>query len=405
MINTRRKFIKQTSGILPLLLAPSFLHRPWAHSTKQIKIDEINLFLINVTKERNFSFGVWKNRQHVMINIKGANHIGWGETKVSSNQPDFDLSKWSEVFEKLKGMTVTDAIEEVRNQFLQGHWRPIITEGLLMTLYDLMGKVENIPTVKIWGLEGEDPVPAIFCILEREEEMVVKQAQIAKDQNMHRYVKIKMFGDFETDKKNVTALRKFLGPDAFILGDPNRGYDHVKDMNELSQIMVALHQAGMDGVEDPSNLKKEELIFLQSNVGKLSIVPDHIMRPAAKSIKYFDERMGNFFNLHPNCMGTFQEINQMAKVIKESGKGIMIGDSSLVGAACTFWQQIAIGNKASWVEAMEKPQEQDAFINCIEEKATQLNAEGKVSVNFKPGFGLKVNETKLKSLADKYLNI
>jgi hypothetical protein len=104
-------------------------------------------------------------------------------------------------------------------------------------------------------------------------------------------------------------------------------------------------------------------------------------------------------------MGTFQEINQMAKVIKESGKGIMIGDSSLVGAACTFWQQIAIGNKASWVEAMEKPQEQDAFINCIEEKATQLNAEGKVSVDFKPGFGLKVNETKLKSLADKYLNI
>jgi L-alanine-DL-glutamate epimerase-like enolase superfamily enzyme len=405
MINTRRKFIKQTSGILPLLLAPSFLHRPWAHSTKQIKIDEINLFLINVTKERNFSFGVWKNRQHVMINIKGANHIGWGETKVSSNQPDFDLSKWSEVFQKLKGMTVTDAIEEVRNQFLQGHWRPIITEGLLMTLYDLMGKVENKPTVKIWGLEGEDPVPAIFCILEREEEMVVKQAQIAKDQNMHRYVKIKMFGDFETDKKNVTALRKFLGPDAFILGDPNRGYDHVKDLNELSQIMVALHQAGMDGVEDPSNLKKEELIFLQSNVGKLSIVPDHIMRPAAKSIKYFDERMGNFFNLHPNCMGTFQEINQMAKVIKESGKGIMIGDSSLVGAACTFWQQIAIGNKASWVEAMEKPQEQDAFINCIEEKATQLNAEGKVSVDFKPGFGLKVNETKLKFLADKYLNI
>ncbi|OUW73361.1 MAG: hypothetical protein CBD64_04225 [Flavobacteriaceae bacterium TMED204] len=405
MINTRRKFIKQTSGILPLLLAPSFLHRPWAHSTKQIKIDEINLFLINVTKERNFSFGVWKNRQHVMINIKGANHIGWGETKVSSNQPDFDLSKWSEVFQKLKGMTVTDAIEEVRNQFLQGHWRPIITEGLLMTLYDLMGKVENKPTVKIWGLEGEDPVPAIFCILEREEEMVVKQAQIAKDQNMHRYVKIKMFGDFETDKKNVTALRKFLGPDAFILGDPNRGYDHVKDLNELSQIMVALHQAGMDGVEDPSNLKKEELIFLQSNVGKLSIVPDHIMRPAAKSIKYFDERMGNFFNLHPNCMGTFQEINQMAKVIKESGKGIMIGDSSLVGAACTFWQQIAIGNKASWVEAMEKPQEQDAFINCIEEKATQLNAEGKVSVDFKPGFGLKVNETKLKSLAHKYLNI
>ena len=70
------------------------------------------------------------------------------------------------------------------------------------------------------------------------------------------------------------------------------------------------------------------------------------MRPASKSINYFDDRMGNYFNLHPNCMGTFTEINEISKVIRASQKGIMIGDSSLIGAACTFWQQIAIGNQS-----------------------------------------------------------
>ena len=248
MNNSRRKFIRQSGGLLPLLLTPSLFSNLSLMSSKKVKIDEINLFLINVTKERNFSFGVWKNRQHVMFNIKGGNHIGWGETKVSSNRPDFDLSAWSEEFKKLKGMNLGDAIEEVRDQFLQGNWRPIITEGLLMTLYDLMGKLENKPTIKIWGLKGEAPVPAIFCILEKEEDMVVKQAQIAMEQNMHRYVKIKMFGDFEADKRNVSALRKFLGPDSFILGDPNRGYKHVEDVKELSKIMIALNEAGMDGV-------------------------------------------------------------------------------------------------------------------------------------------------------------
>ena len=79
----------------------------------------------------------------------------------------------------------------------------------------------------------------------------------------------------------------FPGPDSFILGDPNRGYSHVKDLKELSKIMIALNKAGMDGVEDPASLKKDELIFLQANVGALSIVPDHIMRPASKSIKYW----------------------------------------------------------------------------------------------------------------------
>ncbi|MGB0396228.1 MAG: enolase C-terminal domain-like protein [Flavobacteriaceae bacterium] len=405
MNHSRRKFFKQSSLALPLLLTPGVFSCSPFTSTKEVKIDEINLFLINVTKERNFSFGVWKNRQHIMINIKGGNHIGWGETKVSSNQPDFDLSAWSEEFKKLKGMKLGEAIEEVRNQFLTGNWKPIVTEGLLMTLYDLMGKIENKPTVKIWGLTGEAPVPGIFCILEKEKTMVVKQAQIAVDQNMHRYVKIKMFGDFELDKKNVSALRKFLGPDSFIVGDPNQGYDHVKDLQELSEIMIALNEAGMDGVEDPSNLSKEDLIYLQAHVGKLSIIPDKIMRPASKSINYFDDRMGNYFNLHPNCMGTFTEINEISKVIRASQKGIMIGDSSLIGAACTFWQQIAIGNQASWVEAMEKPQEQDAFLKCVLEKATHLNEEGKVEVDFKPGFGLKVDEQKLISLADAHLKI
>ena len=405
MNNSRRKFINQSSGLLPLFLTPSLLYDLSVISSKDEKIDEINLFLINVNKERNFSYGVWKNRQHVMINIKSSNCVGWGETKVSSNRPDFDLSAWSVEFKKLKGMTLGGAIEKVRNQFFKGNWRPIITEGLLMTLYDLMGKIEKKPTIKMWGLKGEAPVPAIFCILEKEVDMVVKQAQIAKDQNMHRYVKIKMFGDFEVDKKNISALRKFLGPKSFILGDPNRGYKHVTELEELSKIMVALNEVGMDGVEDPSSLNKEELIYLQANVGNLSIVPDHIMRPASKSIKYFDNRMGNFFNLHPNCMGTISEINEISRVIRASKKGIMIGDSSLIGAACTFWQQLAIGNEASWVEAMEKPQEQDAFLKCIDQKATYLNKKGKVEVDFSPGFGLKVNEKKLLSLSNSYLKI
>ena len=52
-----------------------------------------------------------------------------------------------------------------------------------------------------------------------------------------------MFEDFELDKNNISALRKFLGPILFI-GDPNQGYDHVKDLQELSEIMIALNEAG-----------------------------------------------------------------------------------------------------------------------------------------------------------------
>ena len=89
---------------------------------------------------------------------KRGNQIGWGRQKFQVISLNFDLSEWSEEFKKLKGMMLGEAIEEVRNQFLMGNWKPIVTEGLLMTL-DLMGKIENKPTVKIWGLKGEAPVP------------------------------------------------------------------------------------------------------------------------------------------------------------------------------------------------------------------------------------------------------
>src|SRR6056300_1626717 len=101
MNQSRRKFIKQSSGVLPLLLTPNLYSNLSFSSSLEVKLDEINLFLINVNKERNFSYGVWKNRQHVMINIKGGNHVGWGESKVSSNQPDFDLSEYSQKFKLL----------------------------------------------------------------------------------------------------------------------------------------------------------------------------------------------------------------------------------------------------------------------------------------------------------------
>ena len=117
MNHSRRKFIKQSGLALPMLISPNFISCSSPSSSNVVRIDNINLFLINVNKERNFSFGVWKNRQHIMINIKGGNHIGWGETKVSSNQPNFDLTEWSEEFKKLKGMMLGKPLKRLETNF------------------------------------------------------------------------------------------------------------------------------------------------------------------------------------------------------------------------------------------------------------------------------------------------
>ena len=105
-------------------------------------------------------------------------------------------------------------------------------------------------------------------------------------------------------------------------------------------------------------------------------------------------------------MGTFKEVIELGKKIKKSNRGLMIGDSSFVGPACTFWQQLAIGLGASWVEALEKPQESNIFQQCVMQQSTNLTNEGNVVIStLYPGFGIQMDETKLKTLAKKVVQI
>lgn len=369
-------------------------------------LGRISLYLVNVTKARNFSHSTWHNRQHLFIAIQSGDQVAWSEILVAKNEPDFEVAAWGEKLKSLTGMQLEAAIAYVRDQYFKEAWKKGDSEAIQIGLYDLLGKVHNTPTIALWGLEGRQPVPGIFTILEKEAPKALEQAKTAKAQGLDKYVKVKLFGNSETDLRLLTNLRQFLGPDTFLLGDPNRGYKHIQDLDELAGVLQSLHKAGMDAVEDPAELSKAQWIELNTKVGDLALAPDKLMRPAHKGLEVFDPAMGTYFNLHPNQMGSLEELNTLAHTIKTNERGLMIGDSSLVGPACTFWQQIAIGHGASWVEALEKPQESDVFGQCVENQSTRLNAEGAVELaTLRPGFGLTMNEEKLTSLANQTVHL
>lgn len=324
----------------------------------------------------------------------------------AKNNPDFDLAAWSQKLLPLQGLTTQQAIDYVRNQYFSNNWKKGDSEAIQIGLYDLLGKEQNKPTIELWGLKGRAPVSGIFTILEKDINKAIGQAKIAQTQNLTSYVKVKLFGKMEVDIPLIKAIRNYLGDQTFILGDPNRGYKHIKDLDQLASVLKELHAAGMNAVEDPADLSKADWTALKKKVGKLALAPDKIMRPAHKGIQQFSPDMGSYFNLHPNQMGSLKELNTLASTIRNNNCGLMIGDSSLVGPACTFWQQIAIGHGASWVEALEKPQENEVFQQCMTTISTAKNEQGQVVLKkLRPGFGLAINEVKLKAIADNYLEV
>jgi len=404
----RRKFTKNAMhvGIGALLITGCRTSQIREESATSNNVDSIDLFLVNVTKERNFSHSTWHNRQHIFIAIRSNEITGWSEVLANKNDLNFDINEWGSYLQVLNGKSIEEAIEITRTNALSKNWKAKKSEPILMALYDIQGKIVNKPTIELWGLEGRDPVPGLFCILEKDINQALIQAEVAKSQGLSDFVKVKMFGDVELDLALTKALRQSFRPETFLMADANRGYKTWQSLEELSDLMKNLHNAGLDAMEDPAELTKEQWIGLQSMVGEFSLIPDRPMRPAFKALEFFNPEMGHYFNIHPDTMSTFQEAVELGKKIKAHDRGLMIGDSSLIGPACTFWQQFAIGLGASWVEAIEKPQESDVFEKCVSKMSTEIGKDGRSRITkLRPGFGIEMNEEKLESLADKYVKL
>lgn len=105
-------------------------------------------------------------------------------------------------------------------------------------------------------------------------------------------------------------------------------------------------------------------------------------------------------------MGSLIELVALGRTIKSWGKRLMVGDSSLVGPACPAWQQLAIGMGADWVEAIEKPQENNVYQQCLKGTPMGRTADGRIALeNALPGFGTQFDSKRLGELAFEVYSI
>ena len=366
------------------------------------EIDGADLYLINVSVPRHFSFGDWNSRQHLILRVRAGNIEGWGECVIGVDKPDIDLKKYADGMKFAVGKTPSRVLEEMRADRKILPWNPY--EALNMALWDLRGKSEGRPSAELLGLRGDGAVNGMFCILENDPAKVAERAEAAKKGGFSECVKLKIFGDADSDCALISVLRKAMGPKCFIVADANCGYRGHADLRELAGVLSRLSKAGLDAVEDPAKLSDSEMVELQKLCSPfgLSLIPDANLRPAWRALAESPAGMGGFYNLHPGCMGDLYDMARLAEKISSSGAGIMIGDNSLIGPGCQIYQQIASAVSAAWCEALEKPEESTAFLDCLKSSPIVRLPGGKIAARRGvPGWGLEVDSEKLGKLAER----
>jgi L-alanine-DL-glutamate epimerase-like enolase superfamily enzyme len=368
------------------------------------RIDAIEVYGVPVNVERRFSYGIQKNRWHLFIRFCSGTQSGWTEMNIGPGPAQAPLEKRArrlEWFGRLKGLTPAEAIELLHAG--QNKLGRAELEAAEMAILDLGGRWLNRPAAEILTLTATNPIPGLFCILSDEPETVKTEARRSLEQNLRTHLKVKLYGNTNTDCAVVRAAREVMGPAAYLGGDVNMGYRRAASdapVDDLVAALLALRAAGLDACEDPGQMSNAQWSEVQRRVGDLALIPDEPMRPAWKSKTTMDPAMGRIYNMHPNCMGSLIETAELGRVIQRAGKKLMVGDASLVGPACAAWQQIAIGLGADWVEALEKPQESDLFQRCVVRQPVARTPDGRFMVRERlPGFGIEIDVRKLKAMS------
>lgn len=403
MKGSRRKFIKDSVASLALASLNHFnTFASHSNASNKWKIDSIELFRYDINIPRYFSWGTWHNRQHLFMKISSGKYYGWSEVPASKNNPDFIPVEWEKYLKQYIGLDIYSARELLLSQQVIGtSVSAKKLEFIQIGLLDLAGRIENRPAIEILGLNGRNPVPGLYCILQKDIEKVKQLTRECLEQNLN-HLKFKMFGDKELDRQILKIIRKEFGNESVVISDVNQGYKKWDSLDDLAIILNDFNINGLDAIEDPAPLEIPEWVKLQKLTGELSLIPDKPLRLAWKSLEEIKPGMGRIYNLHPSVMGSFTHSAKLAQKISDFGAKVMIGDDSLVGPACTAWQQIAIGTGATWVEAIEKKGDSDHYLDCVVSRATTTNPDGTFGLNPKPGFGLEMDEEKLKKICAYY---
>ncbi|MBS1369426.1 MAG: hypothetical protein HPZ91_05655 [Lentisphaeria bacterium] len=360
---------------------------------KNLFLEELRLFCLPVDVAREFSFGSWARRYHVIVELSAKGVHGYGEICVPARQGEtFDPERWRKhysVWESCPLSSVPEIAEKHRNILPDK-----VLESVEMAFLDLSGRLLHRPATELLGLSGRIPVPGLLCILQHESEQLQKKLEEFLAAGPVTHLKLKLYGDAEHDAGLIAAARRAVGDKCYIAGDVNCGYP--PDLPELLRVMKRLHAAGLNGCEDPAPLNWRGMRELQAALPELNLIPDELLRPVYRSRRSAEPSPGMICNLHPDTMGSLPETVAFAQHLKATGIRFMIGDDSLIGPACSAWQQIACSLGADWVEALEKPQESTAFTDCIRFNPVHRDASGLCRIEGEYcGFGLDVDREKL----------
>lgn len=353
----------------------------------RLRIDEIELCCGKIPTNLTFSYGKVDHFPFLIAKIRCEGQTGLGESLTQyydfAEELSYDLIGRNPIcLEKLL-WPANDGPAVVQR------------EALAMALYDLVGKLFNIPAHALLGGKRRSKVPGMPTIFaDGPQQMAQKAHGFAR----HGYsaLKVKLLGHLQKDAANLSAIRQVVGDKVMIQVDANLGYP---DIQAARLAIGEFDKLGIDLFEDPCQGSLEEYRRLRSQV-PVKIMVDQQARTFKSVAEVIRQEAADVINQHPSAQGSISDnvkINEFATAL---GTPTAIGDTGYLGIGTAAYQCLASVVDSAYPCGELGGDVTHGFPPGLVKGGFPLE-NGMIHITDTPGFGVELNEPVLSQYIDQ----
>ena len=210
--------------------------------------------------------------------------------------------------------------------------QPAARAAAEMALYDLAGRRERLPLVRLLGMK-RDRLPTSITLGIDEPRSTLERARRHVAAGF-RILKIKVGDDRESDLQTVRLLRDALGPGVLLRADGNQGYSEESARRFLGDV----RKGDLELLEQPTPAADLQALRRLADEFELPIMADESVKDAADAGRLAEARASDLVNIKLMKSGGIGEAIEIARLTRGAGIGAMIGcmDESRIGIAAAL---------------------------------------------------------------------
>jgi L-alanine-DL-glutamate epimerase-like enolase superfamily enzyme len=222
------------------------------------------------------------------------------------------------------------------------HTRSFIAADL--ALYDLTGKLGNLPCYALWGGRVRSRVKIVRMVGIKTPPELESAVGALVDQRI-THLKVKVGTGIQEDVARIRALRQAFGQSIWIGIDGNGAYN-VDDAVELSRALAAYDVAL---IEQPINYRDLDGMVRLTAASAIPIMADQCVYDVSSALEVCRRRAAQIVSVKATKMGSLDECRRVIEVCEAFGVRAHIGGSA--GPAVV---DVAIGQLAATLGGVDE---------------------------------------------------